>query len=117
MKPVDWLLICLTTIVFCGVALTTKRAHSHDPLTHANDLSEARSEAFGSCCDGTDFLRVTLWERTETGFRIFVHGKWMEAGHTVKVNNMQNPDGEAKVWVNGPKDAPYVRCFMPGVLT
>lgn len=108
------LALCMLAFIFTGGS----RALAHNPETHqADPLSEARSEAFGTCCSGDDFLRVTLWERTDLGFRIYVAGRWMEAGHRVKVSNMENPDGEAKVWVNGPKDAPYVRCFMPGSLS
>lgn len=91
------------------------RAWAHDPLTHqADSLADARSEAFGQCCDGTDYHRVETWETTATGYRVMYKGQWLEGSRRVKVNNMDNPDGEAKVWIYGEPDTPYIRCFMQG---
>jgi hypothetical protein len=120
MKPVDWLLISLCAAVFCGVAFNTKKAHSHDPLTHqANELAEAKSEAYGKCCDGSDFayVRVQDWETTDTGYRVRIGNRWLEAPRSVKVRNVPNIDGEAKVWVYGSGDTMYIRCFLEGALS
>lgn len=107
----------LVLATFIWVFATTHKARAHDPQTHqADSLSEAKSDAYGVCCDGKDYLRVTDWETTDKGFRVYAHGKWYEASRSVKVSNMQNPDGEAKVWINGPVEAQYIRCFMPGTL-
>lgn len=119
MKPLDWLLISLCAAVFCGVAFNTKKAHSHDPQTHQTDaLSEAHSDAYGRCCSGDDYLyvRVQDWETTATGYRVLYKGQWLEAPRSVKVRNVANPDGEAKVWIFGEPDTIYIRCFMPGSL-
>lgn len=92
------------------------RAYAHDPATHqADDLSDARSEAYGTCCVGDDYhkLRVEQWEPTDNGWRILYKGQWLDASRRTKVKNMPNPDGDAKVWIFN-EETPYVRCFMPG---
>lgn len=109
----------ILAVLMLSFILWPKAARAHDPQTHqVDDLANAKSDAFGTCCNGDDYvyIRVSDWETTDTGYRIFVNGRWLEAKRNVKVSNMQNPDGEAKVWINGPKDDPYVRCFMPGAL-
>lgn len=100
-----------------GLLTFTGKAHAHDPSTHqADDLSKATSEAFGSCCVGDDYnkLRVGEWETTETGYRVFYKGRWLEGSRRTKVSNMENPDGEAKAWIFGEGDTAYIRCFMAG---
>lgn len=96
---------------------TSHKSHAHDPGTHqVDELSKATSEAFGSCCIGDDYskLRVDEWETTETGYRVFYKGRWLESSRRTKVNNMENPDGEAKAWIFGEGDTAYIRCFMAG---
>jgi hypothetical protein len=115
----DWLLISLCCVAFAAVVIPAKKAHSHDPNTHqANELANARSKQGGLCCDGTDYTYVTpySWERTEKGYRVHLKGAWLEIPKDFEVNNMRNPDGEAKVWiVFDEMGAPFVRCFMPGM--
>lgn len=94
-----------------------KKAHAHDLDTHqADDLSKATSEAFGSCCVGDDYAKLVVgeWETTQTGYRVFYKGRWLEASRRVKVSNRENPDGEAKAWIFGEGDTAYIRCFMAG---
>lgn len=120
MNQLDWLLIALCAAAFCGIVVNTKKASAHDPRTHLADaLSEAKSDAYGRCCSGDDYMyvRVQDWETTETGYRVRIGGKWLNAGRNVKVNNMTNPDGEAKVWVFGDGETTYIRCFLPGTLS
>lgn len=118
MKKLDWLLIAVAVVVFATmVALKPKKAHAHDPNTHqADDLSKATSEAFGSCCVGDDYSKLVVgeWETTETGYRVFYKGRWLEGSRRTKVSNMENPDGEAKAWIFGEGDTAYIRCFMAG---
>lgn len=93
------------------------KAHAHDPANHqADDLSKATSEAFGSCCVGDDYNKLVVgeWETTETGYRVFYKGRWLEGSRRTKVSNMENPDGEAKAWIFGEGDTAYIRCFMAG---
>jgi hypothetical protein len=121
MNRLDWLLISLCAVAFCGLVVTTKKAQAHDPQTYqADSLADAKSDAYGVCCNGDDYtkVRVNEWEPTDTGWRVRWQGKWYDAPRRTKVSNMDNPDGEAKVWINGPDGGPfYVRCFMPGQLS
>lgn len=101
---------------FMTIFATTHHPRAHSPDTHqADDLSNAKSDAYGVCCNGEDYVRVSTWETTAEGYRVMYKGQWFEASRRVKVSNMDNPDGEAKVWINGPEGGPfYIRCFMPG---
>lgn len=113
LKAVDWLLVALCTVSFLAVWSSTGRAH--DPMTHqVDELANAKSDAYGVCCSGDDYVRVSTWETTATGYRVMYKGQWFDASRDTKVSNMDNPDGEAKVWINGVEGAWYVRCFMPG---
>jgi hypothetical protein len=93
------------------------RAWAHDPLTHqVNDLANARSKHAGLCCNGEDYTLISSWERTATGYRIHFGGQWVPLPKEAEVNNMPNPDGEAKAWVVFDElGAPFVRCFMRGM--
>lgn len=92
------------------------RAWAHDPNTHqADELANARSKIGGLCCDGKDYTRVSTWERTERGYRIHFGGRWVHFPKEAEVDNMHNPDGEAKAWVAFDEQGePFVRCFMRG---
>lgn len=91
------------------------KAHAHNPDTHQPDaLSDARSDAYGMCCSGDDYVRISTWETMATGYRIMYKGEWLEGSRGVKVNNMENPDGEAKAWIYNMGGKPYIRCFMAG---
>lgn len=114
-----YLLTAACLAVFLIMYATSHKAHAHNPDTHqADDLSKATSDAFGSCCVGDDYSKLVVgeWETTETGYRVFYKGRWLEASRRVKVNNMENPDGEAKAWIFGEGDTAYIRCFMVGTL-
>jgi hypothetical protein len=93
------------------------RAWAHDPNTHqANDLANAKSKVGGICCDGKDYHLISTWERTDLGYRIHFGGQWVHLPREAEVNNMPNPDGEAKAWVAFDEGGvPYVRCFMRGM--
>lgn len=100
-------------LAFCSTG------HAHNPDTHQMDeLGDAYSEAYGKCCVGDDYhkLRVEQWESTDTGWRVNWHGQWLDVPRNARVKNVQNPDGDAKVWVFGEPHNTYVRCFMPGAL-
>lgn len=117
-KPLDWMIILLCCGAFVGLVMPTKKAHAHDPSTHqANQYSSARSKANSSCCDGDDYTYVNpySWERTEKGFRVYVHKRWINVPADAEVGNMKNPDGEAKVWLYQDEGAWHARCFMPGI--
>lgn len=108
----------LLAVVGLAIAMLTfaltPRARAHDPNTHqADDLSKATSEAFGLCCNGQDWSRVSIWETTTTGYRIMYKGEWLDGPRGVKVKNIPNPDGEAKAWIYYMEGKPYIRCFMP----
>ena len=93
------------------------RAWAHDPNTHlADGYATARSKKGTLCCDGSDYTYVSprSWERTQTGYRVHVQGKWVDVPADALVTNMKNPDGEAKVWLYTDGDKPFARCFMPG---
>ncbi len=118
MRKSNWYLVgaIVLTIVLLNIILVP-RARAHNPDTHqADDLSKAQSEAFGSCCVGDDYKKLVVgeWETTATGYRVFYKGRWLEGTRRVKVNNMENPDGEAKAWIFGEGDTAYIRCFMAG---
>lgn len=118
MRRLDWLLIALCTAVFAGLCVKQK-AHAHDPNTHlANEFSKAKNKANGLCCDGDDYTYVSpySWERTDKGFRVYVHKRWLDVPASAEVGNMRNPDGEAKVWLYiGDDGVPQARCFMVGI--
>lgn len=113
-----WYVVIAAVVAVAMLAFAwTPKAHAHDPDTHqSDDLAKATSEAFGSCCVGDDYnkLRVGDWESTSSGYRVFYKGRWLEGSRRVKVNNMENPDGEAKAWIFGEGDTAYIRCFMAG---
>lgn len=116
---VDFLLVlaCVFLFVMICVVNFPRKAHAHDPGTHQEDsLANAKSDAYGLCCNGQDWSRISTWETTATGYRIMYKGEWLEGSRRVKVNNMQNPDGEAKAWIYFMDDKPYIRCFMAGAL-
>lgn len=118
MKKIDWYLVGAVVLaaVICDVAFSPK-ARAHNPDTHqVDDLGEAKSKLYGSCCVGDDYqkLRTENWETTATGWRVFHKGRWLEVPKLAKVYNMDNPDGEAKVWIFGADGEEYVRCFMAG---
>jgi hypothetical protein len=105
------LIAFMLTFTFTG----GHRAWAHDPETHqANSLADAYSQAYGKCCTGDDYVLISTWERTDTGYRVMYQGQWLDVAQNVKVSNMVNPDGEAKAWIFGEPETPYVRCFMPG---
>lgn len=115
-RSLNWYLAGATVlaVVLLDVALTHK-AKAHDPDTHqADDLSKSKSDAYGLCCNGTDYVRISTWESTAAGYRVFYKGEWIEGSRSVKVNNMENPDGEAKAWIYYTEGKPYIRCFMAG---
>lgn len=116
MRRLDWLLVIACCGAFAAtVALHPKRAHAHDPDTHqADDLAKATSAAYGLCCNGKDWIRIETWESMPSGYRILYKGEWLDAPRTVRVNNMENPDGEAKAWIYYMGQKPYIRCFMAG---
>lgn len=110
-------LIYGTLLCFLMVAFTLKRAWPHDPHTHlADGYSMAKSKKGDLCCDGKDYsyLNPHSWERTETGFRVRVEGKWVDIPADAEVGNMRNPDGEAKVWLYKDGETVRARCFMVG---
>lgn len=118
MKPLDWLIIAICAVLFAGLTVKTKTAHAHDPQTHlVNGLSEARSKANSLCCDGSDYTYVNprSWERTDKGFRVYVHDQWVTVPAEAEVGNMRNPDGEAKAWLYLDEGVWHVRCFMVGI--
>lgn len=108
----------IIAVAMMTFALTPK-ARAHDPLTHqVNEYSVAKSKSGGLCCDGKDYTYVNpySWERTDKGYRVHIGGKWVDVPKDFEVNNMRNPDGEAKVWIMLDESGePFVRCFMPGV--
>ncbi len=111
------LLGAVVLAIFMFLLTYTGKAHAHDPATHqADNLADATSEAFGKCCVGDDYSKLVVgeWETTETGYRVFYKGRWLEATRRVKVKNVENPDGEAKAWIFGEGDTAYIRCFMAG---
>jgi len=94
------------------------RAWAHDPKTHqADGYSQARSKKGTLCCDGSDYTYVapSSWERTDAGFRVFTQGQWVDVPADALVVNMQNPDGEAKVWLYSDGGKLFARCFMRGM--
>lgn len=108
----------ITAFLWIVANLVPYPARAHDPLTHqANEFSKARSKAKSLCCDGDDYTYINprSWERTDKGFRVHIHGKWVEVPADAEVENMKNPDGEAKAWIwSDDKGDPHVRCFMVG---
>lgn len=93
------------------------RAWAHDPHTHhADAFSKAKSKKGNLCCDGNDYTYVSpsSWERTETGFRVYVQKQWVDIPADALVTNMTNPDGEAKVWLYTDGGKLHARCFMAG---
>ncbi|MBY0472663.1 hypothetical protein K2Q00_00035 [Patescibacteria group bacterium] len=106
--------LCVTAFV-CAI---TEQTQAHDPLTHqANGFSSAKNKSKHLCCDGNDYTYVNpySWERTDKGFRVYVQGKWIDVPADAEVDNMKNPDGEAKVWLYREDTGTLrARCFMPG---
>lgn len=114
----DTFVIAVVSLLFITGLVHIKRAHAHDPSTHqADSLSEAKSKLYGSCCIGDDYqkIRVEEWEPTATGWRVLHKGQWLDVPKLAKVDNMTNPDGDAKAWIFNAEN-PYVRCFMPGAM-
>ncbi|OGC88589.1 hypothetical protein A2419_02905 [Candidatus Adlerbacteria bacterium RIFOXYC1_FULL_48_26] len=110
--------VCAAVLVFAGCNVNEARAH--DPLTHqANGYSSAKNKSKGLCCDGNDFTYINpySWERTDKGFRVHIQGKSIDVPADAEVENMKNPDGEAKVWLYLDADTNTLkaRCFMPGI--
>jgi hypothetical protein len=103
--------------VFMLTQTFTTKARAHDPNTHlANDLANAKSKIGGLCCNGKDYHLISTWERTDQGYRIHFGGQWVDLPKEAEVDNMHNPDGEAKAWVVFDEGGtPYVRCFMRGI--
>lgn len=108
-------LAAILAVFMLSVSFSPK-ARAHDPNTHqANELSNARSKHGGLCCNGEDYTRISTWERTDKGYRIHFGGQWVNLPREAEVNNMHNPDGEAKAWVFFDENGePFVRCFMRG---
>lgn len=115
MRKLDWLIALACVFAFVSL-VGLKKALAHDPNTHLADaLSNARSKSGGLCCNGKDYTRISSWERTDNGYRIHFGGDWVHFPKEAEVNNMHNPDGEAKAWVAFDESgAPFVRCFMRG---
>lgn len=98
-------------------ATSPRKSWAHDPNTHlADGFSAAKSKKGDLCCDGKDYTYVSprSWERTDKGYRIRVHGRWVDVPADALVTNMVNPDGEAKVWLYEEGGQFFARCFMPG---
>lgn len=91
-------------------------ALAHDPHTHqANALADAKSKSGGLCCDGKDYTIPDDWRRTETGYKVMIGTTWYEVPKDAEVNNMRNPDAEAKVWIYNAEGETWIRCFLPGM--
>ncbi len=100
--------------IFMFIAVYGTKARAHSPDTHQTDsLADAKSEAYGLCCNGEDWVRISQWETTASGYRIFYKGEWLEGSRSVKVRNIPNPDADAKAWIYYMEGKPYIRCFMP----
>jgi hypothetical protein len=112
-----WTATLVSIAVLAFILSGGTSALAHDPRTHqVDELANARSKAGGLCCDGKDYTIPYSWERTERGYRIHFGGRWVDIPKDAEVNNMRNPDGEAKAWLAFDEQGePYVRCFMPGM--
>ncbi len=87
-------------------------AHDHG---QANSLASARSKMGGLCCDGKDYIIPTDWRRTDVGYKVQIGTQWLDVPKDAEVNNMRNPDAEAKVWLYTADGETAIRCFMPGM--
>lgn len=87
-------------------------AHDHG---QANSLAAARSKMGGLCCDGKDYIVPADWRRSDKGYRVLIGTAWFDVPKDAEVNNMNNPDMEAKVWLYHAEGETVIRCFMPGM--
>ena len=116
-----WYLVAALLLMALSITYTVmggRKAFAHDPHTHLADaFSTAKSKSGTLCCDGNDYTYVSpsSWERTDTGFRVYVQKQWVDIPIDALVTNMTNPDGEAKVWLYTDSGQVFARCFMPGV--
>jgi hypothetical protein len=76
------------------------------------------NEVGQACCDGFDGLRLEDpdWEVTGNGYRVRLHGQWVEVPPHAVVRQ-PNQVGFAVVWPVTRGTKTEIRCFMPGTMT
>ena len=111
----------LVVVVVALIMLATRPAYPHDHShPELNDwFKSLQSRKAGSCCDGSDAMRIDDpdWTNTNGHYRVRLEGEWVDVPDNAVITE-PNRAGHALVW-------PYrqdgklnqIRCFAPGSMT
>jgi len=116
-----WGVIVLATTVVLLVIfyLSTVHAHDHNRPDLNDWFKSLQSRKAGSCCDGSDAMRIDDpdWTNDSGHYRVRLEGEWVDVPDNAVITE-PNRAGHALVW-------PYrqdgklnqIRCFAPGSMT